>query len=93
MYVSSKHKGHRAVVQFKERKGVPFEAVLPPGVCPILRACSEERNNCMNHTWAGNLPINFQPNWLQEQLTLEPYHRDHALVVGIYRASKKKKEE
>eukprot|EP00931_Biecheleriopsis_adriatica_P123701 TRINITY_DN9876_c0_g2_i1.p1 TRINITY_DN9876_c0_g2~~TRINITY_DN9876_c0_g2_i1.p1 ORF type:complete len:289 (+),score=59.88 TRINITY_DN9876_c0_g2_i1:71-937(+) len=29
----------------------------------------------------------------KEQLTLEPYHRDHALVCGIYRASKKKKEE
>jgi rRNA 2'-O-methyltransferase fibrillarin len=28
----------------------------------------------------------------QEQLTLEPYERDHALVVGLYRAQKKKKE-
>jgi len=28
----------------------------------------------------------------KEQLTLEPYHRDHALVVGVYRPSKKKKE-
>lgn len=27
----------------------------------------------------------------QEQLTLEPYERDHALVVGQYRAQKKKK--
>ena len=26
----------------------------------------------------------------KEQLTLEPYHRDHALVAGIYRAAKKK---
>ena len=25
----------------------------------------------------------------QEQLTLEPYERDHAVVVGIYRAPKK----
>jgi rRNA 2'-O-methyltransferase fibrillarin len=25
----------------------------------------------------------------QEQLTLEPYERDHAVVVGIYRPSKK----
>jgi len=25
----------------------------------------------------------------QEQLTLEPYERDHALVVGVYRAAKK----
>ncbi|KAJ3082024.1 Small subunit processome complex component, partial [Rhizoclosmatium hyalinum] len=28
----------------------------------------------------------------QEQLTLEPYERDHAMVVGEYRAIKKKKE-
>lgn len=28
----------------------------------------------------------------QEQLTLEPYERDHALVVGVYRPQKKKKE-
>mmetsp|Transcript_54379 Transcript_54379/g.172746 ORF Transcript_54379/g.172746 Transcript_54379/m.172746 type:complete len:217 (+) Transcript_54379:200-850(+) len=27
----------------------------------------------------------------QEQLTLEPYERDHATVVGTYRAAKKKK--
>ena len=25
----------------------------------------------------------------QEQLTLEPYERDHAVVVGVYRAPKK----
>merc|ERR1719157_273979 len=29
----------------------------------------------------------------KEQLTLEPYHRDHALVVAIYRQSKKKKKD
>ncbi|RKO84693.1 Fibrillarin-domain-containing protein [Blyttiomyces helicus] len=29
----------------------------------------------------------------QEQLTLEPYERDHALVVGCYRATKKKASE
>ena len=28
----------------------------------------------------------------QEQLTLEPYERDHALVIGQYRAIKKKKD-
>ena len=28
-----------------------------------------------------------------EQLTLEPYERDHACVVGSYRVSKKKKVE
>ena len=27
----------------------------------------------------------------QEQLTLEPYERDHAVVVGIYRPVKKAK--
>ena len=27
----------------------------------------------------------------KEQLTLEPYHRDHAVVVGVYRAPKKAK--
>ena len=27
----------------------------------------------------------------QEQLTLEPYERDHALVVGVYRPAKKAK--
>merc|ERR1712001_626563 len=28
----------------------------------------------------------------KEQMTLEPYHRDHAIVTGIYRPLKKKKE-
>ncbi|MFO0006521.1 MAG: fibrillarin-like rRNA/tRNA 2'-O-methyltransferase [bacterium] len=28
----------------------------------------------------------------QEQVTLEPYERDHAVVVGIYRPPPKKKE-
>ena len=28
----------------------------------------------------------------KEQLTLEPYERDHAVVVGIFRGAKKKKE-
>ena len=28
----------------------------------------------------------------QEQVTLEPYERDHAVVVGVYRAPPKKKE-
>ena len=27
-----------------------------------------------------------------EQLTLEPYERDHAVVIGTYRAAKKKKD-
>ncbi|CAD7945545.1 unnamed protein product [Amoebophrya sp. A120] len=29
----------------------------------------------------------------KEYLTLEPYHRDHAVVVGVYRGDKKKKDE
>lgn len=28
----------------------------------------------------------------KEQVTLEPYERDHACVVGTYRDSKKKKD-
>jgi len=33
---------------------------------------------------------NFKP---QEQVTLEPYERDHAVVIGTYRAASKKKKE
>lgn len=33
---------------------------------------------------------NFKP---EEQLTLEPYERDHALVVGVYRPIKKSKDK
>ncbi|CAD7955024.1 unnamed protein product [Amoebophrya sp. A25] len=29
----------------------------------------------------------------KEYLTLEPYHRDHCVVVGVYRGDKKKKDE
>jgi rRNA 2'-O-methyltransferase fibrillarin len=29
----------------------------------------------------------------EEQLTLEPYERDHACVIGTFRAPKKKKGE
>jgi len=32
---------------------------------------------------------NFKP---QEQVTLEPYERDHAVVIGTYRAAKQKKD-
>ena len=32
---------------------------------------------------------NFKP---QEQVTLEPYERDHAVVIGAYRVTKKKKD-
>jgi rRNA 2'-O-methyltransferase fibrillarin len=33
---------------------------------------------------------NFKP---QEQVTLEPYERDHAVVIGTYRVAKKSKKE
>ena len=29
----------------------------------------------------------------KEQLLREPYHRDHALVIGVHRAAKKKKKK
>merc|ERR1711871_1342974 len=29
----------------------------------------------------------------KEQLTLEPYERDHAVVIGVYRSTKKKKSK
>ena len=29
----------------------------------------------------------------KEQLTLEPYERDHAVVIGEYRTKKKKKKD
>eukprot|EP00438_Fugacium_kawagutii_P001063 Skav236086 [mRNA] locus=scaffold1166:51413:67706:+ [translate_table: standard] len=52
--------------------------------------------NCVDSTAAPEAVFASEIDKLRkdgEQLTLEPYHRDHALVVGIYRASKKKKEE
>jgi hypothetical protein len=33
---------------------------------------------------------NFKP---QEQVTLEPYERDHAVVIGAYRVAKKSKKD
>lgn len=46
-----------------------------------------------NHTYSPQLcfPLFLSAEQLkpQEQLTLEPYERDHAVVVGIYRAPKK----
>ena len=39
------------------------------------------------------IPIKFKFNeYCLFQVTLEPYERDHAVVVGIYRAAPKKKE-
>nr|WCZ58378.1 rRNA 2'-O-methyltransferase fibrillarin [Paratrimastix eleionoma] len=56
--------------------------------------------NCIDSTVAATavfanevkklIAENFRP---QEQLTLEPYERDHAMVVGCYRPTKKDREE
>jgi hypothetical protein len=42
-------------------------------------------NTLYTHTHTHTL---FTPSW---QLTLEPYERDHAVVIGIYRAPATKK--
>merc|ERR1712238_283080 len=56
--------------------------------------------NCVDSTAAPEVVFAAEVDRLKkdgvkpkEQLTLEPYHRDHALVVGVYRATKKKKKE
>jgi len=56
--------------------------------------------NCVDSTAAPEAVFAMEVDKLKkeqvkpkEQLTLEPYHRDHALVTGIYRAPKKKKDE
>mmetsp|Transcript_64282 Transcript_64282/g.178633 ORF Transcript_64282/g.178633 Transcript_64282/m.178633 type:complete len:284 (+) Transcript_64282:131-982(+) len=56
--------------------------------------------NCVDSTAAPEAVFAMEVDKLRkdgckpkEQLTLEPYHRDHALVTAIYRASKKKKDE
>jgi len=56
--------------------------------------------NCIDSTIAPELAFakevqklkeeKFKP---KEQLTLEPYERDHAVVTGVYRATKEKKED
>lgn len=55
--------------------------------------------NCVDSTAAPEAVFAMEVDKLRkegckpkEQLTLEPYHRDHALVTAVYRASKKKKE-
>lgn len=55
--------------------------------------------NCVDSTAAPEAVFAMEVDRLRkdgvkpkEQLTLEPYHRDHALVTGIYRAAKKTKE-
>lgn len=56
--------------------------------------------NCVDSTAAPEVVFASEVDKLRkekvkpkEQLTLEPYHRDHAMVTGIYRASKKAKTE
>jgi len=55
--------------------------------------------NCVDSTAAPEAVYASEVNKLKkekckpkEQMTLEPYHRDHAIVTGIYRPLKKKKE-
>ena len=54
--------------------------------------------NCVDSTAAPHLVFKSEVQKLQqeqfkpaEQLTLEPYERDHAVVVGSYRPQKKEK--
>merc|ERR1719295_725986 len=56
--------------------------------------------NCVDSTAAPEAVFAMEVDKLRkdgckpkEQLTLEPYHRDHALVVGVYRQSKKAKAQ
>merc|ERR1712232_1312222 len=56
--------------------------------------------NCVDSTAAPEAVFAMEVDKLRkdgckpkEQLTLEPYHRDHALVTAIYKPAKKKKEE
>jgi len=56
--------------------------------------------NCVDSTAAPEAVFAMEVDKLRkdgvkpkEQLTLEPYHRDHALVIGVYRGAKKKKDE
>eukprot|EP00929_Paragymnodinium_shiwhaense_P043860 TRINITY_DN2252_c0_g1_i2.p1 TRINITY_DN2252_c0_g1~~TRINITY_DN2252_c0_g1_i2.p1 ORF type:complete len:281 (+),score=103.47 TRINITY_DN2252_c0_g1_i2:64-906(+) len=55
--------------------------------------------NCVDSTAAPEAVFAMEVDRLRkdgckpkEQLTLEPYHRDHALVTAVYRPSKKKKK-
>merc|ERR1712048_827514 len=56
--------------------------------------------NCVDSTAAPEAVFAMEVDKLRkdgckpkEQLTLEPYHRDHALVTAIYKPPKKKKDE
>ena len=62
-------------------------ACVCPSVCP-----SDPQANCIDSTaepakvFAGEVKkLQAEKLKPQEQLTLEPYERDHAVVVGVYR--------
>ena len=57
---------------------------------------SIKANYCIDSTAAAEAIFASKTNKLkednlkpQEQITLEPFERDHAVVVGVYRAPKK----
>lgn len=61
--------------------------------------CAGCQANCIDSTVEASVVFAKEVAKLQaekfkpaEQLTLEPYERDHAVVVGEYRPAKKKKE-
>ena len=60
-------------------------------VCPAQASCIDSTASAeavFAREVAKLQEENFKP---LEQLTLEPYERDHAVVVGVYRPLKKKK--
>merc|ERR1712037_834466 len=48
--------------------------------------------NCIDSTAEAEAVFAGEVKKMQEQVTLEPYERDHAVVVGVYRPQPKKKE-
>lgn len=62
-------------------------------------ACIFAQANCIDSTMEASTVFAREVTKMQdekikpqEQLTLEPYERDHAVVVGVYRAAPKKKQ-
>merc|ERR1711904_682973 len=48
--------------------------------------------SCVDSTATPEAVYAMEVEKLKKELPLEPYHRDHALVAGIYRAAKKDKK-
>ena len=74
-------------------KGAKKTAVAeaPAAAAPVAETSDEPQQVIVPGANEWDAPrIYIKP---KEQLTLEPYHRDHALVTGVFRAPKKKKEE